>query len=378
MRKPLLLGIFCMKGKAYFYLLKPLTLKTKTLLLAFCTLLGTHGTKAQAEFFKTDINPGEISFYNFYSSVTVNGPDVYFIGNNYTLYAYDKATGQKKWENYLGWATNLPVYNMGDTLITGFSDSGKNAMSAFINAKTGTVLKQLPFGPIHSKPFFKNGMMYSTALYQAGQVLAYDIKKDTVAWARFVAHGMDTQPVYLKDKILANAEATNWFEIDYNNKLLEKCNQDPGYQEDFPCMKNYWLLSHDGKEISEAFLDKHLGYAYNIDSYCTHKNTFLMSLDKLVILDKKLKVKENIALEPYDNAETGVSTHSEYYKIVHADDNNVWYMSHDVLVKYSLKDKKALKTYILEKWSPHCAVLDGGNLWVISNQDGQLYGLKLD
>ncbi|MES2485002.1 MAG: PQQ-binding-like beta-propeller repeat protein [Bacteroidota bacterium] len=359
-------------------------MKTKTLLLFLtlwsCTLC------AQTQFFKSNIAFTEKHLSGFFSSVTVNAGTVYFVANDYAMYSFDKSTGKQNWKSETSSKTSRKPFIMGDTLIAGFYDfKTESTKAVLISTKTGDTLKTLPFEPPHTLPYFKNGILYCTTIYNAGQLIAYDIKKDTVVWARFVAHGVDTQPVYLKDKIIANAEDTNWFEMDYNNKLLGKCNNPAPFVEDITCIENYRMLTHDGKKLDAAFFEKYFSDEYAArKTYFTGNNTFIMNYKTLLVVEKKAKVKHNVNIDDiiYNLTDAeGQSIEikfSEYYDILKADDTSVWLISNNILVVLNIKTGKATKTYNITQWAPHQAVLDGTNLWLINSIDGQLYGLKLD
>jgi hypothetical protein len=200
-----------------------------------------------------------------------------------------------------------------------------------------------------------------------------------------VAHGVSNQPVYLKDKIIANAEEQNWFELDYNNKLLGTCDNPAGFVNDITCVKNYMFLSHDGKEISEKLLNTYFNDAWSVEKYFTKDNTFIMDSELLLILGKKVKVKQKINLNDIsieaaetDDYESTEIVYSNYFDILKADEKNLWFISNNVVIQYDLKAEKAVKTYNVTQWNPHRAVLDGNKLWLINGTDFQLYGLELN
>jgi outer membrane protein assembly factor BamB len=277
-------------------------------------------------------------------------------------------------------------YITGDTLIAGaFNYDTETTHAVFIDAKTGTLLTTMPFEPPHTKPYFKKGVMYCTTIFSGGQLLAYDIKNNTVLWTRFIAHGVDTQPVYRNNKIIANAEGDNWFELDYNNKLLYDCNNTTGFVEDITCVKNYQFLTHDGVEVTTVSLEKYFAEPSSpLKTYYTGKNTFVMDNKTLLVLDKKAKIKHEVTLDDiiynltYAQGEGIEIKFSHYYDVLKADGESVWLITNNILVVVNIKTGKATKTYNLTQWQPHQAVPDGKKLWVINRNDGQLYGLTLD
>jgi hypothetical protein len=359
--------------KIYTFNQKRITLKIATLLSISCLLLLYGRLKAQTQFYKSDINFTDKQLQSFSSAIAADENRVYFIANDYALYCLDKKNATIGWKTDLNWKISTAPYILGDTLFTGHYD-WEYTSAAMIDTKTGSLIKRLPFEPLHTAPHLKNGILYCTTIYNAGNILGYDIKNDSVLWDRFIAHGVSTQPVYLEDKIIANAEDTNWFELDYKNKLLGTCNNPAGFVEDITCVKNYRFLSHDHKEITDNFIEKYFGTEqYSFDKYFTQDNTFIMSSENLVVLSKKLKVLTNISLY-YEEVD---DQYSSYFKILYANDKHVWCMSNNMILQYELKGQEPVK-YNLAQWNPHCAVLEGNVVWLINRNDGQLYGLTLE
>jgi len=359
-------------------------LKTKTLLL-FSILLSVT-LSAQTQFFKSDIPFTDDHLKGFFSSIAVDANSVYFVANDYAVYAFDKATGKQNWKCATSSKSSRAPFVIGDTLLAGWYNYNiENTQSVLIHTKTGDTIASLPFEPPHTRPHFKNNIMYCTTIYNTGQIIAYDLKKNTVLWDRFIAHGVDTQPVYLKDKIIANAEGDNWFELSYDNKLLGKCNNPAPFVEDITCVENYRMLTHDGKKLDAAFFEKYFSDEYAaLKTYFTGNNTFIMNYKTLLVIEKKAKVKHNVNIDDiiYNLTDAeGQSIEikfSEYYDILKADDASVWFITNNILVVCNIKTGKATKTYNLTQWQPHQAVLDGNTLWLINRTDGQLYGLTLN
>lgn len=365
---------FLLRGKHLLLALKPIILKTATLFSVWCLLLLGGRLNAQTQFYKSDIYFSEKHLESFSSAIAADKNSIYFLANDYTLYCLGKKTDTIEWKTSLNWKTSQAPYILGDTLLTGHYD-WEYTNAAMIDTKTGTLLKRLPFEPMETKPYIKNNKLYFTAIHYGGEILAYDFKADSVAWHRFISHGVSTQPVYLKDKIIANAEDTNWFELSYDNKLLGKCNNPAGFVEDITCVRNYRFLSHDNKEVSDELIKKYFGYEeYGLDKYFTENNTFIMGSQGLVILGKKLKEYNNITLY----YEEGEGQYSNYYKILNADDKHVWCISNNIILQYELKGQEPVKTYNLAQWNPYRVLLEGNTLWLVSRNDGQLYGLKLE
>ena len=101
--------------------------------------------------------------------------------------------------------------------------------------------------------------------------------------------------------------------------------------------------------------------------------TFVLNGDKLSIISKKLKVKQQVevsslAEELTDNYNT---------KLLKADDENIWFLYSDHLLQYNHKTKKMVGLTDLTAWQPNSVLLDEKNIWLISGKDGLLYGLVL-
>jgi len=99
-----------------------------------------------------------------------------------------------------------------------------------------------------------------------------------VIWKKFIAHGVDKQPYFLKDKIIANAEDDNWFELDYNGKLLDTtCEYKANlFVEDIKCVQNFVHLTHDDRGISQYFLQEYFGDYENLKVSSYNNYTFLL------------------------------------------------------------------------------------------------------
>jgi hypothetical protein len=99
---------------------------------------------------------------------------------------------------------------------------------------------------------------------------------------------------------------------------------------------------------------------------------------KLIVLADDIKVISKVEIQKLiqlpDEGE------NEYLEILKIEAENVWFFYQGHIVNYNFKKNKLFKTYDLTKWNVHQAILDldKTTIWLISNNDGQLYGLQLE
>ena len=344
---------------------------TLTILLFF-----TSAAFSQKEFFRSQQVFKEGQLDKFYSSITIHDSIILFNANDYHLYAYNKNNGSLKWAYKNNYKTTVPVF-VADNIIYAAASQKEEPQAVQISLADGKLIKTLPFGPLQTKPIIKNGILYGTATYNYGCIVAYDLQKDTVAWSRFIAHGLSRQPYYFENKILANAEGDNWVELGYDGVLLDTtCAVKASmFVENIPCVKKFTALTHDGREIKGKLSDDIFGTDFfDLPEMITTGNfTFVLNGDKLSIISKKLKVKQQVevsslAEELTDNYNT---------KLLKADDENTWFLYSNHLLQYNHKTKKLIRLTDLTAWQPNSVLLDEKNIWLISGKDGLLYGLVL-
>ena len=340
--------------------------------LLFVTVAGF----SQKEFFRSQQVFTKEQMSSFYSSVTIHDGLVIFNANDYQLYAYNKKDGSLKWSVETNYKSTIPVFVQDGVIYGGISKKEKHQAAQF-DLANGSLIKALPFGPLATKPFIKNGMLYGTAIYNFGCILAYDLKKDTVAWSRFIAHGFSRQPYYFENKIMANAEANNWVALNYDGVLLDTaCKVKASiFVEDIPCVKTFTALTHNGLEIKGKLSDEIFGTDfYDLPQIITTDNfTVILNGDKLSVISKKLKMKQQVEVSSLaeklaDNFNT---------KLLRADDENIWLLYSNHLLQYNHKTKNLVRTTDLTVWQPNTVLLDEENIWLISGKDGLLYGLSL-
>jgi PQQ-like domain len=348
----------------------------KRFLTSIILLLFAASAFSQKEFFRSQqvFTAGQMS--NFYSSVTIHNNLVIFNANDYHLYAYNKKDGSLKWSVETNYKSTIPVFVQDNIIYAGISKKEIHQAAQF-DLNNGNLIKALPFGPLATKPLVKNGMLYGTAIYNFGCILAYDLKKDTVAWSRFIAHGFSRQPYYFENKIMANAEANNWVALSYDGVLLDTtCAVKAAlFVEDIPCVKTFTALTHDGLEIKGKLSEAIFGTDFfDLPEILTTDNfTVILNGDKLNLISKKLKIKQQVEVSSLvediaDNYNT---------KLLKADDEHIWLLYSDHLLQYNHKTKKMLRLTDLTAWQPNSVLLEDENIWLISGKDGLLYGLSL-
>lgn len=334
---------------------------------------------AQTEFFHSKINFSVDQLDKFYSSFSLDSSQVFFNANDYYVYAYDKKTGVLNWSHYLANKTNNAPIPYQSNLFVSKHLSEYNDKCVQLNSKTGDTIQTLLLESINTKPIFKENVMYCTGIDAGigGAVIAYDLKKNNVIWEKFIAHGVDKQPYYLKEKIIANAEDENWFELDYNGKLRDTtCEYKTNlFVEDIKCVQQFVHLTHDDRGIANYFLQEQFDDYENLKVSSFQNYTFLLGYKKLLILGNKLKIHKEIEVDQIITLpKTGNNDLREILKI---DDSSIWFFYKNLVVVYDYKKNKTIQTINLTQWRPHQIILEDNKLWLISKKDGELVGLTL-
>jgi hypothetical protein len=329
----------------------------------------------QKEFFRSEQKFTEDDLSNFISSITIQNDLVIFNANDYKIYAYNKKDGTLKWSFNTSFKSSLAPFVIDDKFYAGIYKD-KLELAAQFSLADGKLIKALPFGPLATKPFIKNGTLYGTAIYDFGCIVAYDMQKDTVAWSRFIAHGYSYQPYFFENKIMANAEGTNWVQLSYDGVLLDTNCADKAsiYVQDIPCVEKFTALSHDGRQIKGKLAEEAFGDNFEIPKILTsEKYTYIFNDDKLTILSGKLKVKQQLRVSSLSDSLVEYSN----AKLLKADNENIWMLYGNYLLQYDHKAKKLVRLTDFTAWQPHRVVLDEENIWLVSGKDGLLYGLSL-
>jgi hypothetical protein len=348
-----------------------------SLVLAF--ILQGAAIYSQTVFFKSNHDIKEEQVGNLYSSIAIEGDELFFIASNYKMYGYNRTSGKQLWVADISYKSTQPVFVAGNDVFAPYYD-GKNESTAIFNRTDGVLVKVLPMGPLLSNPLLRNGILYGTAIYDGGTVFAYDLKADSLSWWKFIAHGVSNQPYYKQDRIIANAEANNWFALSYDGRVLDTtCSKKADiFVRDLQCVDVYNALAHDETPITESWSEKVFGeeYVANGDNIMTSKNrTFILYDDQLVVLGNKRKVLKKLDL-PGLVADSVRENYGKLAKILSCTDQAVSFLYNDYLIDYDLVKKKTGRMIDLSDWQPGRALLHENKLWLISRKDGQLYGLS--
>jgi PQQ-like domain len=346
--------------------------------LATLALFTTISSFSQKEFFRSKQIFSTSQLGNFYSSVTIDGDLMLFIANDYTLYAYDKTSGEQKWTTPIGYKTKTQCFITNGVVYAPYY-SDKQEITATFDAVTGKFIKELTFGPLQTKPVIKDGVLYGTAIYEAGCLFAYDTKTDSVLWWKFIAHGLSTQPYFFDKYILANAEANNWFKINYKGQLTDTTCKEKAdmFVQDIPCIKKFGALTHDGLELDEAFstkiFDNDEEAISTENTLVTAKHSFVLREDKLAIIGNKRKLTKLVDLS--ELVEDSVHEYNlGLNQLLAANDETVTFVYLNQLMVYNFKQGKVEKQLDLSSFDPYQLLLDKDKFWLISRNDGLLYG----
>lgn len=351
----------------------------RSFILVF-TCLYILNVQSQKVFFQSKQIFSEHELENFYSSITIEGDQLLFNANDYQLYSYNKRNGSLRWSYDMRRKSDVPPV-IADGYVWATTSYGSEYMYTNVtklDSATGTLIKKLSLASMLTKPFIKNNILYGTGIYDGGCVFAFDLKKDTVIWSRFLAHGSSEEPYYFPGKIVANAEGDKWLELNYKGELLTRGCDDSTvtYPSELTCAKKFNALTHDGKEIKNEMAEKLLSPdSYNKPSILrTDHLTFILQDARLTILGDKLKEKLSIGLLSVSDK---VDYDYHYASILKADDKMIWMVFGGQYIVYNFKTKKTEQVTDLTEWQPHQVLLEENKLWLISGKDGLLYGISL-
>ncbi len=322
--------------------------------------------KSNLEFY-----PNQLS--NFHSSITIDESTLYFSANDYYLYAIDKNSFETKWSTYIGWKTDKKIIELNESIL--FPHEG-----LLIHKTEGIIKDTLQIHEINYEPFLKNNTLYLTTIESdiGGVLMSYDLKNNHKNWSIFIAHGIDKQPIYNSTSIIANAEGDNWFEINYEGKLLNQDCSNPKelFVPDITCVKNYEFLTHDGKEINQNFIEKNLSHYYGHKIF--ENNTVVFSTSEVLIIEKNKKILHSINLASLLKEDTEYN--SEKMEIFSCDDTSISFLYNNYFMVYDTKSNQLKKKINMNLWQPHQIALDNNQktLYLIAGNDGQLYKIALE
>ena len=326
---------------------------------------------AQTVFFKSAQSFSAESMKDFYASVSIQDDLVLFNAPDYQLYAYDKKNGRLDWTFDLQRKSDIPPFFVNEYI---WVNSNEGTLQ--LNKFTGKIVKALGFERVDTKPIVKNNIVYATGIYDAGVLFAYDINSDSVLWHRFLAHGCSVEPYYLAEKIIANGEGDQWLDLTYNGSIANGCEMEEGtFPEQLPCIKRFMALTHDQKEIKGKLKKKIEDVEYNQPIfYHAPNHTLVLNNGKLFVIGDKLKLKSQISLNMFSDSLQEFNGG----KILKVNKELVWLMYNEHLLVFNYIKKKMVRMLDLKTWAPHNPVIDEDRLWLISSNDGLLYGLSIN
>lgn len=345
-------------------------------LLKWCLLLVCSNVFSQTEIYRSNFafdgfKPGGLS-----GSIIIAGDNVLFNAPNQKMYSIDKKEGKINWEIDAVTNSKTVPYPYNNTFFYEEYHNGVTRVVQF-NSNTGGKIKDLPFTSLNTKPFFLNNIMYSTALADGGLLVAYNMDENKIVWQKNIGFGADVQPVYLKDKIIVNAEDDNWFEIGYDGNFLKTKSKKHIYLDTTQIfIKNYKFLTHDSKEITRDFLKKNKLSNADYQTKTNDTHTFVLSENQLLILGNNRKKVLQLHLEkefPTDDFSTDT-----YRSILALQPESVWFCYQNFLIQYDFINKKRLRKVDLTKWNPQQILLENRTMWLISGNNGQLYGFDFE
>ncbi|TDO99100.1 PQQ-binding-like beta-propeller repeat protein [Flavobacterium sp. 245] len=332
-------------------------------------------------FSQTEISRSNFVFTDFKPRVekgylTSAGTNILFNASNDSVYSIQKKDGIVKWKMRNEEKSKACFYLHGNTFFNGQYANGVFRAAQF-NLETGAKINELPFQSISKQPYFLNDVMYGTVLADGGKFMAYDLKQNKVIWEINIGYGVENQPVFFKDKIAVNAEDDNWFEVDYNGKLLNTKAKTNFFLDTIPVfVRKYKFLTHDGSEITRDFLKKNKLSNAEYKIKTSTSNTFLLSENKLLILGNNKKKILELDLETI--VPSTDSYPDAYSEILQTNAENIWFYYQNHLVNYDFKNKKIARKVDLTKWNPQQIILEERTIWLLSNEDGQMYTLDFE
>lgn len=345
-------------------------------LLKWCVLLISTPVFSQKVFYKSNFVWDDFKSQEITATITIANNSILFDAPNDTLYAIDKKERNIQWKIPSAKKCKTAPFLYNTSFFYGNNEEGLSRVSQF-DLDTGKKIKDLPFLSLKSKPHFLNTMMYCTALADGGKLIAYNLEENKILWQQNIGFGVEAQPVYLKDKIIANAEDDNWFEIDYNGNFPKTKSKKYIYLDTTQFfIKEYKFLTHDGKEVNHEFLKKNKLANYDYLTKNSETNTFILTENQLLVLgnNRKTVLKLNLETEfPIDNFDPDL-----YTAILTATLENVWFSFQNKLIHYDFKNKKLLRKINLSKWNPHQTLLENRTIWLISKNNGQVYALDFE
>ena len=365
----------------------------------FCLIFLVNNAFSQTQLYKSSFPDFNITDQKLYASLVMAENTIVFNASDFKLYGIDKTSYKTNWEINTGIKSIKPAILYKDTFFFRNSQSEETRVEQY-DLKTGKLLKHFPFESIATKPHFIGNVMYFTGwrAFDGGKMMAYDLEKNILLWEEYLGDGreIDFQPVYLDSKIIVSAHEGNWYDLDYNGKILDLQTEEYTHNRDGKIfVKKYLFLTHDGKKITEDFLDnQEISKPYT--TKITKKHTIILSKTDLSVFGNNEKLKLKLKLQsivPSKMSEEEeekllaimrsgspyvANEHIDLGQIIKTDDKTVWFLHENHLVHYDFNKNKLLRDLDLNHWQPHQLILDNRTIWLISKNDGQLYALDLE
>ena len=321
--------------------------------------------------------PVELSAESIFKGSLLNCENkIIYSTNNFSMYAVDKENLTVAWTGDIGWRSDNSPSLYKNTFLQSSYDGYFTRVLQY-DLASGNVLKTLDLHTLHSIPYFIGSMMYVTALTDGGKLLAYDLEKNKIIWSKNIGDGVDFQPIYLKDKIIAKTHDDYWIDVDYNGKFLSQKSNDYTYIDDEKVSaRKGEFFTHDEKEVRKEFLKKNKLANTDFKIQLTNNNTFLLSERFLTVIGGNLKIKLQLDLETIVPAEE--YENDALSTILSIQDDKIWFLHQNHLIHYDFRKESLLRNVYLNNWRPHHIVLDQRTIWLISKNDGQLYKLDFE
>ncbi|MCI9843365.1 hypothetical protein [Flavobacterium pectinovorum] len=343
--------------------------------LRCCLLFACCNAFSQTAIYKSDFVFDDFKSERLSGFIIMAEDAILFNASNQKVYSIDKKERRINWE-IKGVKPEVIPYLYGSTFFYGVYEN-EVLRTAQFNLNTGEKIKDFPFESITAKPYFINDTMYAAVHFDGGQLIAYNLDENKLNWQQNIRFGAEIQPVYLKDKMIANAEDDNWFEIDYDGNFSKTKSKKHTYLDTVQVfIKNYKFLTHDSKEITSDFLKKNKLSNSDFQTKTNENNTFVLTENQLLILGNNKKKVLQLDLEK--EFPTDDFYQDAYCDILAFDSESVWFNYQNHLLHYDFRNKKLLRKVDLTKWNPYQIVLEGRTIWLISKTDGQLYGLDFE
>lgn len=344
--------------------------------LRYLLLFFTVSLFSQTQIYKSEIQLDDMRGQSTLGSIIILDNKVLFNANNFLMQCLEKENHKIIWERKIGWRSNQAPFILKSSFFYGNYDGESRKIHQY-KFDTGETIRVLKIQSIYTEPYFKNSVLYATAAVDGGKLLAYDLENNKILWQKNINHRVDVQPVYLNDRIVANAEDDYWFEIDYNGNFINEPSETTAYIEDEKVsVRKFHFLSHDGTPITKEWINKNKLKDSDFKIEKNKNYTYLLSERYLTVIGSKGRKKLQLDLETLVSPEE--YENESLSAILNSENEKLWFIFQNHLIHYDVKKEKMLRNVYLNKWQPHQVILDERNIWLISKNDGQLYHLDFE